>query len=60
MPQLVAYTINITNDVSRSINDAFRTVIDDSRVTLQILTSLAIVIYKYNMLIVHATVGNPH
>ncbi len=35
-----ACILNIINDASKSVNDAFRSVIDDSRVTLQIVASL--------------------
>ncbi len=42
-----------------SVNDASRIIIDDTRVTLQILASLTddsrVIIYDYNMLIVQAT-----
>ncbi len=39
-----------------SVNDASRSVTDYSRVTLQIMTSLTIVIYDCNKFIVKATV----
>jgi hypothetical protein len=54
-----ACTINIINDTSRSVNDAYRGVMDDSRVTLQIVASLTDdsrgVVYDRKMLIVQAT-----
>jgi hypothetical protein len=50
-----ACTINAINDASMSINDAYQSVIDDSRVTLQIVASLTIIIYNRNMFIVKAT-----
>jgi len=46
---------NIANDASRSINDASESVIDDSWVALQIVSSFMFVIYDHNMYIVQAT-----
>jgi hypothetical protein len=51
----VACTIDVINDASMSINDAYESVIDDSRMTLQIVASLTIIIYNRNMFIVKAT-----
>jgi len=39
-----ACVINILNDTSRCINDAFRSIIDYSRVTFHIVASFTIVI----------------
>ncbi len=35
-----ACTINITNDAPKSVNDAYRSISDDSRVMLYIVASL--------------------
>ncbi len=51
------YIINVINDASRSVNDAsFITL--GSRVMLQIVASLTIVIYNCNMFIVQVTGAN--
>jgi hypothetical protein len=46
--QFVVFAINIAND-------AYRVIIDDSKVMLQIVASLTIVIYDCKMFIIHAT-----
>ncbi len=51
----VACTINAINFASRSLNNASKSVIDDSRVTLQIFPPLIVIIYTRNMFIVQAT-----
>jgi len=48
----------IVNDVSRSINDTFRSAIDISRVMLQIVASHTIIVYYRNMFVVQGTIGN--
>ncbi len=49
-----AYTINITNELYRSLNDTYRNVIDDSRVTLQVMVSLLHWSSNRNMFMVQA------
>ncbi len=54
-----ACTVNIIHDTSRSVNDASRGVMDDSRVMLQIMASLPDdsrgVVYDCKKFIVQAT-----
>ncbi len=57
LPPLVfpAWTINIINGSLRSKTDASKSTMDNSRVTLQIITPLTIVVYDCNLFIVQAT-----
>jgi hypothetical protein len=52
MLQFVAYTTNIVKHDPRRVNTASRRVIDDSRMMIQIVASLTIVIYDRNMFVV--------
>ena len=52
MPQFVASSTNIVKHDPRRVNNASMRVIDDSRVMLQIVASLTIVIYDRNMFVV--------
>ncbi len=55
---MIVITDTLTINIKMSLNDAFKIIIDYSRVTLQIVAFLADnsigIIYGYNMLIVHA------
>jgi hypothetical protein len=51
-----ACTINIINDTSRSVNDAFRSVIENCKVTLQLWHHLDKYHDSCNMFIIQATV----
>jgi hypothetical protein len=59
MLQILSCTVNIINDVFRSLNDNSRSINDDSKVTVQIVASLSCnskgVIYDRSMCIVQAT-----
>jgi hypothetical protein len=57
MRHVLASTLNIINYTSRIV-DASRSVNDDSRVMLQIVASLTIIIYNCNIFIVQATSFN--
>jgi len=50
----MACTTNVIN-ISENVNDTYKNIIDDSRVMLQIVASLMIVIYNRKMFIVLAT-----
>jgi len=51
-PQFEVCTISIIDDTFVSVNDVTRSLIDNYKVTLQIVASLMIVIYDCKMFIV--------
>ncbi len=51
--------VNVINDAFRNINDTSRSLIDDTRMTLQIVVSLMIIACHNNKITVHTIVLDP-